>query len=208
MIPTPRQESGAEPADPGTGGRRRPSVGLILAAVAIAGAIVAVGFALAPYFQRARIEGWVRGAGAWGPFVLLAVQALQILIAPIPGFFVPVLAGLFYGPVVGPLITMAGSLLGSGAAFWIGRSGGRPVAERLVGAEAVQKAQNLFAGKRWIALVPLFLIPFSPADGLCFVAGIIGMDAKRFLLAVALGRLPKDALIAAGTALGWSFFRP
>jgi len=127
---------------------------------------------------------------------------------PIVRTFVPVLAGLFYGPVVGPLITMAGSLLGSAAAFWIGRSGGRPVAERLVGTEPVLKAQNLFAGKRWIALVPLFLFPFSPADALCFVAGIIGMDAKRFLLAVALGRLPKDALVAAGTALGWSFLRP
>jgi uncharacterized membrane protein YdjX (TVP38/TMEM64 family) len=208
MIPTPRQESGTEPSGPARGGRRGPSIGLILAAVAISGAITVLGFMLAPYFQRERIEGWVRDAGAWGPFVLLAVQALQILLAPIPGFFVPVLAGLFYGPVMGPLITMAGSVLGSTAAFWIGRSGGRPVAERLVGTEAVQKAQNLFAGKRWIALVPLFLFPFSPADALCFVAGIIGMDAKRFLLAVALGRLPKDALVAAGTALGWSFLRP
>jgi len=207
MIPTPRQESGAEPAGPGAGGSRRPSVGLIVAGAAILGAIVVLGFVFAPYFTRERIEGWIRGAGAWGPFVLLAVQAAQILVAPIPGFFVPVLAGLFYGPVVGPLITMAGSVIGSGAAFWIGRSGGRPVAERIVGVEAVQKAQNLFAGKRWIALVPLFLFPFSPADALCFVAGIIGMDAKRFLLAVALGRLPKDALVAAGTALGWSFLR-
>jgi len=207
MIPPPRQESETEPAAPGAGRPRRPSVGVILAAVAIVGAIVALCFVLAPYFQRERVEGWVRGAGAWGPFVLLAVQAMQILLAPIPGFFVPVLAGLFYGPVVGPLITMAGSILGSGAAFWIGRSGGRPVAERFVGTEAVQKAQNLFAGKRWIALVPLFLFPFSPADALCFVAGIIGMDAKRFFLAVALGRLPKDALVAAGAALGWSFLR-
>ena len=208
MTPPPRQESGAKPAGRGARGRRRPSAGLILLALAIVGAIVVAGFVLAPYFQRERIEGWVRGAGAWGPFVLLAVQAMQIVLAPIPGFFVPVLAGLFYGPVVGPLITMAGSILGSAAAFWIGRSGGRPVAERLVGTEPVQKAQNLFAGKRWIALVPLFLFPFSPADALCFVAGIIGMDAKRFMLAVALGRLPKDALVAAGAALGWSFLRP
>jgi uncharacterized membrane protein YdjX (TVP38/TMEM64 family) len=175
--------------------------------VAILAAIVVLGFALAPHVQRERVEGWVRGAGAWGPFVLLAVQALQILIAPIPGFFVPVLAGLFYGPVVGPLITMGGSILGSSAAYWIGRRGGRPIAERLVGEEAILKAQRLFAGRRWIALVPLLLFPFSPADALCFVAGIIGMDAKRFLLAVALGRLPKDALVAAGAALGWSFLR-
>lgn len=207
MIPLPREESEAPPVSPGTGTPRRPSLGWILLAVAIVAAIVVLGFALAPHFQRERVEGWVRGAGVWGPFVLLAVQAVQILLAPIPGFFVPVLAGLFYGPVVGPLITMGGSILGSVAAYWIGRRGGRPVAERLVGEEAILKAQRLFAGRRWIALVPLLLFPFSPADALCFVAGIIGMDAKRFLLAVALGRLPKDALVAAGAALGWSFLR-
>ncbi len=207
MIPSPRQESGIAPAGPGAGTPRRPSIGLIVLVVVIFGAITVLGFVLAPHFHRERIEGWVRAAGAWGPFVLLAVQACQILLAPIPGFFVPVLAGLFYGPIVGPLITMAGSVLGSGAAFWIGRSGGRPVAERLVGEEAIRKAQQLFAGKRWIALVPLLLFPFSPADALCFVAGIIGMDAKRFFFAVALGRLPKDAIVAAGAALGWGFLR-
>ena len=206
MIPSEPHEEDV-PAKPREGAPRRSRAGTILLVILILGAITAAGFALAPHFHRERIEGWVRGAGVWGPLVLLGVQALQILLAPIPGFFVPVLAGLFYGPVVGPLITMGGSILGSGAAYWIGRSGGRPVAERLVGEEAVRKAQSLFAGKRWLALVPLFLLPFTPADALCFVAGIIGMDARRFLLAVALGRLPKDALVAASAALGWSFLR-
>jgi uncharacterized membrane protein YdjX (TVP38/TMEM64 family) len=207
MIPLLSQDSEDAPAGPRGGASRRPSAGVIVLVILVLAAITVAGFALAPYVQRERIEAWVRSAGAWGPLVLLGVQAAQILLAPIPGFFVPVLAGLFYGPVVGPLITMGGSVLGSGAAYWIGRSGGRPLAERLVGAEQVRKAHNLFAGKRWLALVPLFLFPFSPADALCFVAGIIGMDAKKFLLAVALGRLPKDALVAASAALGWSFLR-
>jgi len=208
MIPSQPQETEQQPARSDAGSMRRPSAGVIVLVIVVAVAVGVLGFLLAPRFHRDLIAGWVRGAGAWGPFVLLAVQAGQILLAPIPGFFVPVLAGLFYGPIGGSLITMAGSLLGSAAAYWIGRSGGRPVAERLVGEESVRKAQSLFAGKRWIALVPLLLFPFSPADALCFVAGIIGMDPKRFLFAVALGRLPKDALVATGAALGWSFLRP
>ncbi len=208
MIPSPPQKFGVVPENPSAGTPRRPGVGMIVLVIAILAAVTVLCFALAPHFHPKRIEAWVRGAGAWGPLLLLGVQAAQILLAPIPGFFVPVLAGVLYGPVVGPLITMGGSILGSGAAFWIGRSGGRPVAERLVGAEAVRKAQLLFAGKRWLALVPLFLFPFSPADALCFVAGIIGMEAKKFFLAVALGRLPKDAIVAASAAFGWSFLRP
>jgi uncharacterized membrane protein YdjX (TVP38/TMEM64 family) len=111
-----------------------------------------------------------------------------------------------YGPLLGPAVTVVGTVIGSTAAFWIGRSG-RPLAERLVGTESLRKAQQLLRGRRWLALVTLFLLPFSPADALCFVAGIVAMDWNRFLLAVALGRVPKDAVVAVAAALGYSFFR-
>jgi uncharacterized membrane protein YdjX (TVP38/TMEM64 family) len=174
--------------------------------VLVLAGLAALGLWIAPYASRDRIEGWVLGAGAWGPLVMLAVQAAQILAAPVPGVFVPILAGLLYGPVWGPLITCAGTLIGSTAAYWIARRGGRPVAERLIGPEALERAGGVIRGARWVALIPLFLLPFSPSDALCFMAGIIGMPWSRFLIAVAFGRLPKDSLIAAGAALGWKLF--
>lgn len=182
-------------------GGRPGRVAALLLLVAVA-AIVALGFWLAPLVTRARVEGWVRGAGSWGPFVLVAIQAAQILVAPIPGVFVPLLAGALYGPVVGALVTVAGSLIGSTAAYWIGRRAGRPVAERWIGAEAVEKAHALVSGKRWLALVPLFLFPFSPSDAICFAAGILAVPWGAFVLAVLLGRVPKDAALAIGAALG------
>jgi uncharacterized membrane protein YdjX (TVP38/TMEM64 family) len=175
--------------------------------VVVAGLLALAVVALAPHLTKSNLERWVRGAGAWGPVVLLSVQIGQILLAPIPGLLVPVLAGLLYGPVVGPLVTAAGTAFGSMLAYWIGRTGGRPVASRLVGQPSLQKAQRTLRGHRWLALVPLFLFPFSPADALCFVAGIIDMDWSRFLLAVAIGRVPKDALIAVAAGLGWSWSR-
>jgi uncharacterized membrane protein YdjX (TVP38/TMEM64 family) len=171
-------------------------------------AVVTVLFArwAAPIFTRDHLEAWVRAAGAWGPFVLLGIQAIQILAAPIPGVFVPILAGVFYGPVVGPLLTMGGTLVGSGVAYWIGRSAGHAVAERWIGRPALEKAHALLRGKRWVALAIVFLVPFSPADALCFVSGIVGMGWGPFTAAVLVGRLPKDILISAGAALGWNHF--
>jgi uncharacterized membrane protein YdjX (TVP38/TMEM64 family) len=160
----------------------------------------------APQFNRQTVAAWIRGAGAWGPLLLLALQAAQIVAAPIPGVFVPILAGVLYGPVVGPVVTMAGTLLGANAAYWIGRSAGRAVAERWIGAPALEKAHALLGGKRWLALAAVFWIPFGPSDGLCFVSGIVGMGWVPFLGAVLLGRLPKDILIAAGSAMGWNVF--
>jgi len=182
---------------------RGPSAASIALLLILLAGIVAAGLWLAPHVTRERLEGWVRGAGAYGPLVLVGIQAAQIVAAPIPGVFVPILAGLLYGPVIGPFVTVIGTLIGSTLAFWIGRRAGRSLAERWLGREAIEKAHALIRGKRWVALVPLFLVPLSPSDALCFMAGILGMDWRRFTIAVALGRLPKDALLAAGAALGW-----
>jgi len=72
----------------------------------------------------------------------------------------------------------------------------------VVGEENVARAQGIVGGKRWIALVPIFLVPFSPSDAICFVAGMIGIKPDRFFLAVLIGRVPKDcALALAGAGL-------
>src|SRR5262245_52142895 len=155
----------------------------------------------APIVTRARLEAWVRDAGPWGPLVLLGIQVAQILAAPIPGVLVPILAGVFYGPVVGPMLTVGGTLIGSALAYWIGRTAGHRVAERWVGAPAIEKARALIHGKRWLALAAVFLLPFSPADALCFVAGIVEMRWGLFAAAILLGRVPKEVIIAAGAAL-------
>jgi uncharacterized membrane protein YdjX (TVP38/TMEM64 family) len=198
-------ESAPAPTSPRPPSPVRPWV-IVLGVVVLLGITILVAIWAAPWFTRARLESWVRAAGTWGPFLLLGLQALQILAAPIPGVFVPILAGVFYGPVLGPLLTMGGTLVGSAVAYWIGRSAGRAVAERFIGKEALERAHALLAGKRWVALAVIFLIPFSPADSLCFISGIAGMGWGPFTAAVLLGRLPKDILISAGAALGWNQF--
>jgi len=174
--------------------------------VAIVAGLTVLILVVAPHLTRARVHEWAKGAGFWGPLLLVGIQAGQIVVAPIPGVFVPVVAGILYGPVVGPLVTVVGTILGSVGAYWIGRTGGRRVTEKLLGRAAVAKAGNLLQGRRWIALIPIFLVPFSPADALCFVAGIVEMTWSRFLIAVAIGRVPKDALLAAAAGLGWRAF--
>jgi len=165
-------------------------------------ALVWIGIAAAPTFARGRLESYVRGVGVWGPLILLGLQIAQIIIAPIPGVFVPIVAGILYGPVLGVLIATVGTMLGSAAAFAIGSRAGMPLLRRWIGAETLARAQDLVGGRRWIALVPIFLLPFSPSDAICFIAGMIGVRADRFALAVLLGRVPKDAALAlAGAGL-------
>lgn len=176
----------------------------IIVAVCVVAALVWAWAAFGPLFTRERVEAWIHAAGPWGPAALLLLQIGQILAAPIPGVFVPILAGFLYGPVWGPVITVCGTCIGSAGAYWIGKGGGRPIAERLIGADALARGRDLLRGRRWMGLIPLFLVPLSPSDALCFAAGVIGMDWRRFATAVAVGRVPKDGLLALGAALGWS----
>jgi uncharacterized membrane protein YdjX (TVP38/TMEM64 family) len=185
----------------GTPKRRFGWIHIVVAALVLA-ALVWIGILAAPYVTRSRLEGLIRSGGAWGPLILLGMQIGQILIAPIPGVFMPILAGVLYGPLLGVLIACAGTMLGSAAAFAIGSRAGMPLLKRWIGGENITKAQDLVGGKRWLALVPIFLLPFSPSDAICFIAGMIGIQPGRFALAVLLGRVPKDAALAlAGAGL-------
>ena len=170
--------------------------------LAIVAALVWAGFALAPHFTRARLEGLIRGGGAWGPLILIGLVIAQILIAPIPGVFMSILAGALYGPWVGMLIASCGTLLGSLIAYAIGSRAGVPLLKRLLGVETVARARAMVGGRRWIALIPLLLFPLTPADAICFIAGMIGIPPGRFVVAVLLGRIPKEcALALAGAGL-------
>lgn len=173
--------------------------------VVIGAVIGVIGWILRPHISHEELKQWVRNAGAWGPVALLGVQAGQILAAPIPGVFVPMIAGVLYGALWGSVLTAVGTALGSAAAFGIGRGAGRRVAERWIGEAALDQAQNAIRGKRWLALIPLFLFPFSPADALCFMSGIAGVGWPQFLAAVLFGRIPKDVVIAISAAMGWNF---
>lgn len=178
------------------------SIGAAIFLVLLVLVLIALGIWAAPHVSLARLESWVRASGAWGPVVLFSFQVVQILVPPIPGLFVPFLAGLLYGPWIGLLVAGAGTAVGSCAAYGAGRFAGRPLAARWFGGEALDRAHALIGGRRWLALVPLFLVPFSPSDALCVAAGLIGLDWRHFLASVALGRLPKDSLFAlAGAGL-------
>lgn len=184
---------------------KHPLLRVTLLFVGIGGVIAVLGWLLRPHISHEALKQWVHDAGAWGPVALMGIQAGQILAAPIPGVFVPLIAGVLYGPLWGSVLTAIGTAIGSTAAFGIGRRWGRPIAEKWIGAPALDQAQRAIRGRRWLALIPIFLFPFSPADALCFMSGIAGVTWPQFLVIVLFGRIPKDVVIAMGAALGWSF---
>jgi uncharacterized membrane protein YdjX (TVP38/TMEM64 family) len=126
-------------------------------------------------------------------FILL--QALQVIIAPIPGQLAGLLGGYLFGFWKGLTLTMLGLTLGSLAAMLLGRAFGEQVVRRFVPADLMGKLDTLISqGGLWNFFV-IFLLPALPDDAVCFVAGLTRLRIWQLIAVMFLGRLPGMAVL-------------
>lgn len=157
-------------------------------------------FAKDPAALRARMDetGW-RGRAL---FILLT--AAQVVLAVIPGHPFEAAGGFCFGVWLGTLFVSAGILLGSAAAFWLGRLFGVRAITAFYPPEKLEKVRFLQAGEKQTALTfTAFLIPGVPKDMLAYFMGLTNMRFGTFLWVSTLARLPGILLAAlGGAALG------
>lgn len=151
---------------------------------------------------QAQFKAWVQSLGAWGWLLLLAIQALQIIIAFIPGEPVELLAGLLYGTWGGLALCLLGCVLASALVFTVSKKLGMPLLYRLFGREKVESFGFLKDSKRVETVVfILFLIPGTPKDMLTYVAGVSTLSLPKFLAISTFARIPS---ILTSTMMGAS----
>lgn len=156
--------------------------------------------------DQATLQTFIQQIGWWGPAVLIGVNVLQIVIAPIPGYAVYLAAGYLYGPWWGGLWGSLGLLAGGMAAMAVARRLGRPLVVRLIGAETLTRwgaathSDNVWV---WGAIL---LSPIGDAPFL--LAGLARISYGKILLLTIITRVPAAfaaAAIGAGAVQlsGW-----
>lgn len=151
---------------------------------------------------------WLLGFGGSAPLVFIAMQMMQVVIAPIPGQVTALVGGHAFGWKAGLIYTTIGLSLGTFVALVLARTCGRRFVLALHAENALQDIEFLFtdgesvAGKAWLAVqnwfctrgeVAFFLImllPALPDDLACFAAGLTRIPIWRLMVASILGRLP------------------
>ena len=133
--------------------------------------------------------------GFMGPVVLMALIALQVFVSLLPGRMLMIASGYVYGPLVGSFITIAPTIVASLGAFYIARSGLRPLVEKMVPANILERWQKVADRQGFSFYCIVFLLPVFPADALCYVAGMSTISARRFLAASIVGRIPLTVLM-------------
>ena len=147
--------------------------------------------ALVRFFQNPeQIKQLVNDAGPWGPIVFIAVQFLQILIAPIPGQAVGFIAGALFGPWLGLLYSMIGAVLGFTTVFILAKMLGRPFVERFVKKEDLKKFDKLTKNTGPLVLFLIFLLPGFTDDAICYLAGLSSLPIRTLVLVSIAGRFP------------------
>lgn len=145
--------------------------------------------------DQATLQTFIYNIGWWGPAVLIAVNILQIVIAPIPGYAVYLAAGFLYGVWWGGLWGSLGLLAGGMAAMFVARRLGRPLVVRLIGAETLARWEAATHSDSVWVWGAILLSPIGDAPFL--LAGLSGVSYGKILLLTILTRLPAAFAAAA-----------
>ena len=144
-------------------------------------------------YLRARLQE----LGPLGPVVFIAIQALQVVIAPIPGEVTGFLGGYVFGKWLGFVYSTTGLTIGSLLAFGIGRWLGAAVVQRMVHAEIWRRFGFLVEAEGAVLCFVIFLIPGFPKDVVCFFLGLSPLPLWVFALTSTLGRIPGTWVLSA-----------
>lgn len=135
------------------------------------------------------LRKYVSGFGAYAVIIFIAIQFLQVVVLPVPGFITVSAGVLLFGAFHGSLYSVIGIVTASIVAFFIGRVFGYKVASWLVGKESLDKTLNMVKGKDKVILTFMFLFPFFPDDVLCFVAGLSSMSVPYYIVMITITRI-------------------
>lgn len=128
--------------------------------------------------------------GIIGYLLFISIVAVEVMLAPIPGFILYVTGAVLFGWKVGGILTILGNMIGATLAFYLANYMGREYVEHKV----KEKKWDLFdryAHKYGgYAIFFLRINPFTSSDIFSYLAGFSKMPFKDFFWGTFFGLLP------------------
>lgn len=156
----------------------------------------ALGEAYQLIVDREKIEAVIMASGPWAPLVFMAVQVVQVILAPIPGEATGFIGGYLFGAAKGFVYSSVSLALGSLINFAIGRFLGRRFVRRVIPRDKRQRMDQMVTHNGALVILLLFIFPGFPKDYLCLFLGITAMPLKLFVLMATFGRMPGTLMLS------------
>lgn len=171
-------------------------VSLVLAALLIwvIGLVVtdapSIRFLVRLYRDKQFLKDTVVSWGWLAPVVFIVIQALQVVISPVPGEMTGPVGGALFGTLWGLVYSTIGLTVGTLACFAIGRKWGEPLVRPWLSEHNWNRLSFLIEAEGAIIGFLLYLIPGFPKDIMSYLFGISPMPFWTFMVVSTLGRLP------------------
>lgn len=148
------------------------------------------------FIDRQKVIQFVNSFGPLSIIIFIALQILQVLIAPIPGEVTGFIGGYIYGITLGTVYSTIGLSIGSWIAFVLSRTFGLPLVEKFVSQKIIGQYDHFIEHKGSFVSFLLFLIPGFPKDALCYILGLSHMNVRSFIVISTIGRLLGTLLLS------------
>jgi uncharacterized membrane protein YdjX (TVP38/TMEM64 family) len=149
------------------------------------------------YVDKRFLKHTLREWGVLAPVIFMGLQALQVIVAPIPGELTGILGGYLFGEWGGLLYSTIGLTVGSVAAFAVGRWLGARYVQKLVSTDIWRKMGFIVEAEGAILCFIIFLVPGLPKDVTCYLFGLSPMPFWVFAVVSTLGRFPGTWVLSA-----------
>lgn len=192
--------------------------GLVAAALAVlALAALALAWRVTPLSHLLNVQtlvdfGQTASASPLAPLAVVAVYVAGGLIV-MPVTLLIAVTGIVFGPVLGALYALAGSVASAAVTYGIGRVLGREKVERYAGPR-INRVSARLARSGIVAVAIVRLLPLAPFSIVNVIAGTTQIRLRDFLIGTAIGLMPGivvtvvfvDRVTAAVRQPGWVTF--
>ena len=138
------------------------------------------------YFLRDTVAAW----GWMAPVVFIVIQALQVVISPIPGEITGPVGGALFGTAWAVVYSTVGLTVGTLICFGIGRRWGEPLVRPWLSEHHWNKMNFILEAEGAILCFILYLIPGFPKDIISYLWGISPMPFWVFAVVSTVARIP------------------
>ena len=138
------------------------------------------------YFLRDTVASW----GWMAPLVFVVIQALQVIVSPIPGEITGPVGGALFGTTWGVVYSTIGLTIGTTICFLIGRKWGEPLVRPWLSEHHWDRLNFILEAEGVILCFILYLIPGFPKDIMSYLFGISPMPFWVFAVVSTVARIP------------------
>jgi uncharacterized membrane protein YdjX (TVP38/TMEM64 family) len=174
----------AIPSKP-TKGRKRAMIKALVFVVFIIAAIYIIRFtSVKEFFTQTALSNFLKTVGIWAPLLFAIVYAVGVCLF-VPGTLLTALGAAIFGAYWGFLYVWMGAMVGSSAAFWIGRTLGREFAASAIG-DRLRKYDDAIERNGFATVLYLRLVyfPFTPMN---FGMGLTQVRFRDYFFGTGLG---------------------